>query len=58
MIDLGISYIDQTSRNAIIRINNHDHSAKTLQDTDFTRHLTYNPNHTVCFNNPHHLGKN
>ena len=50
--DCGSSYIGQTSRNLITRINNHDPSSKTPQDTDVTRHLTDNPNHTVCFNNP------
>ena len=48
----GSSYIGQTSRNLITRINNHDPSSKTPQDTDVTRHLTDNPNHAVCFNNP------
>ena len=40
------------SRNLIIRINNHDPSSKTPQDTGVTRHLTDNPNHADCFNNP------
>ena len=48
----GSLYIGQTSRYLIIRINNHDPSSKTPQDTDVTRHLTDNPNHAVCFNNP------
>ena len=48
----GSSYIGQTSRNLITRINNHDPSSKTPQDTDVTRHLTDNPNHAVCFHNP------
>ena len=48
----GSSYIGQTSRNLITRINNHDPSSKTPQNTDVTRHLTDNPNHAVCFNNP------
>ena len=48
----GSSYIGQTSRNLITRINNHDPSSKTPQDTDVTRHLTDNPNHAICFNNP------
>ena len=48
----GSFYIGQTSRNLITRIDNHDPSSKTPQDTDVTRHLTDNPNHAVCFNNP------
>ena len=36
----GSSYIGQTSWNLITRINNHDPSSKTPQDTDITRHLT------------------
>ena len=48
----GSSYIGQTSRNLITRINNHDPSSKTPQDTDVARHLTDHPNHAVCYNNP------
>ena len=36
----GSSYIGQTSRNLITRINNHDPSSKTPQDTDVIQHLT------------------
>ena len=48
----GSSCIGQTSRNPIARINNHNPSSKTPQDTDVIRHLTDNPNHAVSFNNP------
>ena len=48
----GSSYIDQTSRNLITRINNHDPSSKTPKNTDVARHFNDHPNHTVCFNNP------
>ena len=47
----GSFYIGQTAWNLITRINNHDPSSKTPQDTDVTRYLTDNPNHTVCCNN-------
>ena len=53
----GSSYIGQTSRNLITRINNHDPSSKTPQDTDVTRHLTDNLNHAVCFHNPINLAR-
>ena len=44
--------IGPTSRNRINRINNHDPSSKTPQDTNVTQRSIDNPNHTVCTNNP------
>ena len=43
------TYIDQTSRNLITRLKNHDPTSPNRQDTDVFKHLTDNPNHKIDF---------
>ena len=49
--DCGASYIGQTGRNLITRLNNHNIDLPLRQETDVVKHQVDNPNHKIEFNN-------
>ena len=49
--DCGASYIGQTGRNLITRLNNHNIDSPLRQETDVAKHQVDNPNHKIYFNN-------
>ena len=54
--DCGASYIGQTGRNLITRLNNHNIDSPLQQETDVAKHQVDNPNHKIDFNNCAILG--
>ena len=54
--DCGASYIGQTGRNLINRLNNHNIDSPFRQETDLSKHQVDNPNHKIEFNNCTILG--
>ena len=51
------TYIGQTARNLVTRLNNHNPNSSTAQDTDVFRHLKDNPDHKIKFNEPEILAQ-
>ena len=49
--DCGASYIAQTGRNLITKLNNHDIDSPLPQETDVAKHQVDSPNHEIDFNN-------
>ena len=54
--DCGASYIGQSSRNQITRLNNHNIDSPLREVTDVAKHQVDNPNHKIEFNNCAILG--
>ena len=48
----GQSYIGQTRRNLITKINDHKPHGKSNQESDVSKHLILNFNHSIDFNSP------
>ena len=54
--DCRASYIGQTGKNLITRLNNHNINSPFRQETDVSKHQVDNPNHKFDFNNCAILG--
>ena len=48
----GASYIGQTRRNLIFRLQEHNPQTRTNHQTDVTSHLLENPSHSIEFDQP------
>ena len=48
----GASYIGQTRRNLIFRLQEHNPQTRTNHQTDVTSHLLENPSHSIKFDQP------
>ena len=48
----GASYIGQTRRNLIFRLQEHNSQTRTNHQTDVTSHLLENPSHSIEFDQP------
>ena len=54
--DCGASYIGQTGRNLITRLNKHNIDSPFREETDVSKDRVDNPNHKIDFNNSAILG--